>query len=129
MKRQRSLSTQKHDQDLLTMIQPIKINHPLWGYRRIWAYLKYRQNYSVAINRVYRIMKEHQMIVTKNQRLRARWGPMRAKPRSHQPNHYWGIDMTKIKIAPWGWLYLCVVLDWCTREIVGYSLSLYTAPH
>ncbi len=104
MKRQRSQSTQQRDQELLTMIQPIKIDHPLWGYRRIWAYLKYRQNYPVAINRVYRILKEHQMIVTKNQRLRARRGPMRAKPRSHRPNHFWGIDMTKIKIYPGGCL-------------------------
>ena len=124
MKRQRSLSTQKRDQELLAIIKPLKIDHPLWGYRRIWAYLKYRQDYSVAVNRVYRIMKEHQMIVTKNQRLRARRGPMRSKPRSHQPNHFWGIDMTKIKIYPWGWLYLCIVLDWCTKEILGYSLSI-----
>ena len=49
---------------------------------------------------------------------------MRSKPRSHRHNHFWGIDMTKIKIYPWGWLYLCVVLDWCTKEIVGYSLSI-----
>ncbi len=123
MKRRRSLATSQRDQELLALIQPIKIDHPLWGYRRIWAYLKYRQNYSVAINRIYRIMKEHQLIVTKNQRLRARRGPLRSKPRSHLPNHCWGIDMTKIKIYPWGWLYLCIVLDWCTKEIVGYSLS------
>ena len=75
MKRQRSHSTQKRDQELLAMIQPIKIDHPLWGYRRVWAYLKYRQGYSTGINRVYRVMKEHQMVVTKNQRLRARRGP------------------------------------------------------
>jgi transposase InsO family protein len=124
MKRQRSHATLHRDLKLLDVIKPIKTDHPLWGYRRIWAYLKYRQNYSVAINRIYRVMKEHHMIVTKNQRLRARRGPMRSKPRSHQPNHFWGIDMTKIQIAPWGWLYLCIVLDWCTKEIVGYSLSI-----
>lgn len=124
MKRQRSDSTQQRDQQLLVLIMPIKTDHPLWGYRRIWAYLKYRQNYMVGINRVYRVMKEHQLIVTKLQRLRARRGPLRSKPRSHRPDHFWGIDMTKIKIAPWGWLYLCVVLDWCTKEIIGYSLSI-----
>ena len=100
MKRQRSDSTQQRDQQLLVLIMPIKTDHPLWGYRRIWAYLKYRQNYMVGINRVYRVMKEHQLIVTKLQRLRARRGPLRSKPRSHRPDHFWGIDMTKIKIAP-----------------------------
>lgn len=124
MKRRRSQSTQRRDQELLDLIKPIKTDHPLWGYRRIWAYLKYRQGYTVGVNRVYRIMKEHGLTVTKQQRLRARRGPMRSKPRSHRPNHFWGIDMTKIKISPWGWLYLCIVLDWCTKEIVGYSLSI-----
>lgn len=100
MKRQRSKSTQKRDQELLAIITPIKTDHPLWGYRRIWAYLKYRQGISIGINRIYRVMKEHQLTVTKQQRLRARRGPLRSKPRSHQPNHFWGIDMTKIKIAP-----------------------------
>jgi len=124
MKRRRSQSTHNRDQKLLALIKPIKTDHPLWGYRRIWAYLKYRQGHPVGINRIYRIMKEHNLIVTKQQRLRARRGPMRAKPRSSRPNHFWGIDMTKIKISPWGWLYLCIVLDWCTKEIVGYSLSI-----
>ena len=32
--------------------------------------------------------------------------------------------MTKIKIAPWGWLYLTVMFDWYTKEITGYSLSM-----
>jgi putative transposase len=32
--------------------------------------------------------------------------------------------MTKIKIAPWGWLYLCVVLHLGTKEIVENSLSI-----
>ena len=57
MKHQRSISTTKRDQDLLALIEPIKTDHPLWGYRRIWAYLKYRQGYTVGINRVYRVMK------------------------------------------------------------------------
>jgi transposase InsO family protein len=101
MKRQRATATTQRDQELLGLITPIKTDHPLWGYRRIWAYLKYRQNYSTGINRIYRVMKEHGLTVTKQQRLRARRGPMRSKPRSHQPNHFW-----------------------CTKEIVGYSLSI-----
>lgn len=32
--------------------------------------------------------------------------------------------MSKIKINSWGWLYLTVELDWFTKEILGYSLSL-----
>jgi len=72
------------------------------------------------MNRVHRVMKEHGLLVTNEQRLRAN----RSKPRAHRPNHYGGIAMTEIKIFLWGWLYLCIVLDWCTTEIIGYPLSM-----
>ena len=32
--------------------------------------------------------------------------------------------MTKIKIGSQGWYYLVIVLDWYTKEIIGFSLSL-----
>jgi putative transposase len=105
------------------LIQSIKLEHPLWGYRSVWSYLQYRMEYPAGINRVYRIMKEHQLLVTKTQRLLAKRGPYRPKPRAARPNQYWGTDMTKIKISTFGWLYIVIVLDWYTKEIVGYSLN------
>jgi putative transposase len=35
----------------------------------------------------------------------------------------WGMDMTKVKSPSFGWVYLHIVLDWYTKEIVGYSFS------
>ena len=32
--------------------------------------------------------------------------------------------MTKVMVGCWGWLYLHIVLDWYTKKIVGYNLSL-----
>ena len=124
MKRARSLSVIERNQALLTQIQEIKTDHPLWGYRRIWSYLKYRQGIPVNKKRVYRLMKEQNLIVTPNVRLKAKRGPIRPKPHAEYPNHFWGIDMTKIKMASWGWLYLTVVLDWYTKEIIGYHMGL-----
>lgn len=124
MKRRRSQSTVKRDLELLSMIEPIKADHPLWGYRRVWSYLKYRQEYPVAINRVHRLMKEHNMLVTPQVRLRAKRGPIKPKPVADRPNQFWGIDMTKIRMNTWGWLYLTIVFDWYTKEIVGHSLSM-----
>src|SRR3989338_6393458 len=123
MKRTQSLSVMKRNQGLLEQIKEIKTDHPLWGYRRIWSYLKYRQGIAVNKKRVYRIMKEQDLIVTKLVRLKAKRGPMRPKPHADRPNQFWGIDMTKIKLASWGWLYLCVVLAWHSKELVVYSLS------
>jgi len=124
MKRRRSQSTMKRDAQLLAMIEPIKSDHPLWGYRRVWSYLKYRQEYPVGINRVHRVMKEHNMLVTPQVRLRAKRGPIKPKPIADRPNQFWGIDMTKIRMNTWGWLYLTIVFDWYTKEIVGHSLSM-----
>ena len=69
-------------------------------------------------------MKGQHLIVTPQTRLKARRGPMCPKPHADRPNQFWGIDMTKIKLASWGLLYLTVVLDWHTKEIIGHSLSL-----
>ena len=124
MKRAKSQSVIERNQILLTQIQEIKTDHPLWGYRRIWSYLKYRQGIPVNKKRVYRLIKEQNLIVTPNLRLKAKRGPIRPKPHAKRPNYFWGIDMTKIKMASWEWLYLTVVLDWYTKEIIGYHLGL-----
>lgn len=115
---------QERNQLILEQINLIKADHPLWGHRRVWAYLKYRQGWLVNKKRIYRLMKEHGQLVTKEQRLKAKRGPFRPKPKAQRPNQFWGVDMTKIKIASWGWLYLTIVLDWYSKEIIGYSLGL-----
>lgn len=124
MKRKQSQSVIERNKHLLIQIKEIKTDHPLWGYRRIWSYLKYRQSIPVNKKRVYRLMKENSLIVTTEVRNKAKRGPLRPKPHAEYPNHFWGIDMTKIRMNTWGWLYLTIVLDWHTKEIVGHSLSM-----
>lgn len=124
MKRKKSQSVAERNELILSQIKAIKTDHPLWGYRRIWSYLKYRQGIPVNKKRIYRIMKEQNLLVYPEVRLKAKRGPIKPKPIASCPNQFWGIDMTKIRMHTWGWLYLTVVLDWYTKEIVGYSLSL-----
>jgi len=57
--------------ELLTQIQNLKAEHPFWGYRRIWAYLRYRQGIVVNRKRIYRLMKENVLLVIPNTRLKA----------------------------------------------------------
>lgn len=66
-------------------------------------------------------MKKHGLLVPKNAALKAK-RTHRSKPVANKANQYWGIDMTKVKLAS-GWKYLHVVKDWFTKEIVGWSLS------
>jgi putative transposase len=124
MKRAKSLSIALRNEPVLAQIKALKTDHPLWGYRRIWSYLKYRQGLSVNRKRIYRLLKEQNMLVTPAIRLKAKRVPIRPKPHADKPNQFWGIDMTKIKLHGWGWLYLTVILDWHTKEIIGHSLNL-----
>ena len=108
---------------MLSSIRLLKLEHPCWGYRRVWAYLRYRMNLDMNKKRIYRLMKEEGLLVRKNERLRASRYVERSKPVAERPNQYWGIDMTKVMSRYSGWVYLVVVLDWYTKEIVGYSVS------
>jgi putative transposase len=84
----------------------------LWGYRRIWAYLRYVEQRSVNKKRILRLMREQQLLVTPNLRLNATRTPTGSKPRPTRPNEWWGIDMTKLLVAGFGWVYIVIVLAW-----------------
>ena len=124
MKRKKSLSVIERNESILASLKDLKADHPLWGYRRCWAYLFYRQHIIVNKKRIYRLMKEQGLLVTKINRYKAKRKISRPKPKAAYPNHIWGADMSKIKIGSWGWYYLVIVLDWYSKEIIGYSLSL-----
>lgn len=117
-----------NNREILIQIQNLKCEHPFWGYRRIWAYLKYRLGIIVNKKRIYRLMKENNLLVVDNARLkaiRAKY-PNKSKPKATRPNQFWGIDMTKVLIRSFGWLYLVIVLDWFTKKIIGYSLRMHS---
>lgn len=109
---------------VLSNIREIKQAHPLWGYRKVWAYLRFVQNIMVNRKRIQRLMKENNLLVTKEfkKAKRAKY-PYRSKPRANKPNQFWGIDMTKVMIQEYGWIYVHIVKDWYTKKIPGYSLS------
>jgi transposase InsO family protein len=119
------MKRQEADAHVLSLIHPIKAEQPNWGYRLIWAYLKYQQDQSFNKKRIYRIMKEHGLLVQKNVKLKAIRDNQnnRNKPQATRPNQFWGIDMTKTLIAGFGWAYLVIVLDWYTKKIIGYSIA------
>jgi len=49
-----------------------KQEHPFWEYRRVWAYLKYRERFNINKKRVFRLMKKNNLLVTKENKLKAR---------------------------------------------------------
>jgi transposase InsO family protein len=120
---------QRHE-GLLQRIRELKAEHPFWGYRRIWAYLHFVERRPVNKTRILRLMREHQLLVTSNWRLRAKRIPTGKKPRPTKPNEWWGIDMTKVLVEGVGWMYIVVVLDWYAKTIVGHYAGMRcTAQH
>lgn len=101
----------------------LKTEHPFWGYRRVRAWLVHRDGIRVNEKRVRRVMRENGLMATQTVH-KANRTPQRSKPRAERPRQYWGIDMTKFMIPVLGWVYLVIVLDWCTKKVVGWDLSL-----
>jgi transposase InsO family protein len=110
------------DPELLDRITRLCCAHPFWGYRRITAWLKYRENLRVNHKRVYGLMRRHNLTVPRKLYL-AKRKPDTKKPVPTCPNQWWGIDMTKFMVENLGYVYLTVVEDWYTRKILGYHLG------
>ena len=112
MSRARSARVAERNNGLLVRIKELKVDHPFWGYRRIWAHLRFIDRKEVNKKRILRLMREHGLLVKPNMRLKAVRTPERSKPKPERPNQWWGIDMTKVMVDGFGWVYIVVVLDW-----------------
>jgi putative transposase len=112
-----------NDQELVENIKALKLRHPAWGYRRVRAWLKKRQNLPLNRKRVYRLMK-HNGLLVKTPHHKASRTPHREKPRPSRKTQWWGTDMTKFFVHTVGWIYVVFVLDWFTKKIVGYQMGL-----
>jgi putative transposase len=102
----------------------IKTEHPFWGYRRMWAYLKYVDGLEINKKRVLRLMQRTDLLVKPDIKLKASRAPGRSKPHPLRPNQWWGMDMTKVMVHCFGWMYITAVLDWYTKKIVGYYAGM-----
>jgi len=110
---------------LIGKIKDLKSAHPFWGYRRVHAWLRNRDGILINRKRVRRIMKEQGLMVDRKT-YRAKRKPTRKKPKATKPRQFWGIDMTKFMVGSVGWIYLVIVLDWYTKKVVGWDVSLRT---
>ncbi len=114
----RSLAVAARDAEVLPIIRRLKAEHPFWGYRRIWAYLSFVERLVINKKRVYRLLRENDLLVKGDERLKAKRVLNGSKPRPDKPNNWWGVDMTKV-LTKEGWAYLVVVNDWFTKKILG----------
>lgn len=96
--------------------------HGTFGYRYIKALLKRLHGLVVNRKRVLRIMREMGLTQPKIRHKEAR--PKRVeKMRPTGPNRAWQIDMTSLRLSDLTPLFLIVIIDCYTRQILGWNLD------
>lgn len=96
--------------------------HALYGHRRIKALLKRRYGIKASRKTVLRITSDLKL---KQDRIWHKpYRPKRVEKMSPDTaNQAWQIDMTSFQLSDLTPLFLVVVIDCCTREIVGWTLD------
>ena len=123
---------EQHDQELLERISQIhQQSRRTYGSPRIWHALR-QQGIRCSRKRIARLMHLHgiraKMVrkfkVTTRSRFTQVMAPDLVQRQFiiHQPNRVWTSDITYIWTRE-GWAYLAVVLDLCSRMIVGWEVS------
>ena len=120
--------TSERDIELLNAIDKIHTDNPCYGYRRIHAKLN-RDGYAVGEDHVITLMKELGIeAIYPHKRTSIQSPDHKVYPyllkdiKASFPDHIWAYDITYIRMLG-TWMYLCAVLDWYSRYIVGWSLS------
>lgn len=121
-KRQPDRDSTKDDALLTEWIVMVKAVRQTWGVRRVRAFLRKKCGFTgLGRKRVYRIMKEHNLLCP---RIPKRVHRVQAPTvTADAPNRLWATDMTSIMLTTLQRLYLIVVMDVFTRRIVGWHLS------
>lgn len=124
VRRQRSEKRKQEDEVIANRIACVKAEHPYWGYRRVWAWLRRREGLLINDKRIYRIMKERSLLCPHKRSRKIADREPKAKPRATQINQFWGTDMTKIYVDRVGWVYIVIVLDWFSKKVVGHNVHI-----
>lgn len=96
---------------------------PTYGYRRIWALLRFGDGLQINRKAVYRRMRRRGWMVHQRKMLAK---PRVRSSRSVAPasNVRWATDITHLPAGQDGWAHLTAVIDCHDREIVGWELAL-----
>ena len=99
-----------------------KDRHQTYGHRRIRALLLRHYGFTVNHKTVYRIMRELGLL--QERVWRRPYRPKRIeRMQPSKPNQGWQIDMTCFELADQQRVYLTVVIDCFSRQIVGWTLD------
>ena len=119
------------DLDIRDEIEKVHVDHPGYGYRRIYHYFK-REGRTINSKKLRRIMREFKLfpimwkgfkIATTDSNHSHRIYPnLLKKTKATAINQVWVSDITYIRILTC-FVYLAVVMDLFSRKVVGWAVS------
>lgn len=124
----------QEDQQILAQIQPLfHASRRTYGSPRLVAALR-RNGVACGKNRLARLMRQNHLRARQKRKFRPATtdsdhrlpvAPNRLAhvPAPVQPNQVWVADITYIATAQ-GWSYLAVILDACSRKVVGWAMAV-----
>lgn len=112
------------EEEVKRRIRELCGQHPTNGYRRITVWIRKTIKRAINRKRVYRLMKEMELLV-RTQCHNAKRKKEKGKIPVERSNQHFQVDMTKIWCGQDGWGYLFAVIDAYDREIVGYKFSRF----
>ncbi|MFN3453652.1 MAG: IS3 family transposase [Pseudobdellovibrio sp.] len=113
------------DQEIALKIEEIVKQNPQYGYRKVYAILRFRMKVPIYRNKVYEIMRKKKLLLpasTTSKKL-FKGVPFSLKVEAQRPNQLWGIDMTQIWCGTDGWGYMHAVIDHYDKTLLGYNFS------
>jgi putative transposase len=115
--------------DIMMILDKMHLEHPAWGYRMMTDYLRNNLGYVVNPKRTRRLMRLMDiMALFPGPNLSKRYHAEYVRPYLlrnsviDHPDQVWGVDITYLPFRK-GFLYLFVIVDWFTREVVDYEIS------
>jgi putative transposase len=111
------------DAALAKRIQQLIELHPTFGYRRLWALLRFGEGIRVNRKAVYRVLKlkgwlVHQRTVIPRPRVQG------LRSRAQRSDERWSMDVTHVPSGAEGWGHLTTVIDCHDRQVTGYEFAL-----
>src|SRR4029077_18655662 len=110
------------DEVLAERIQRLIELYPTFGYRRLWAMLRFVEGIRVNRKAVYRLLLikgwfVHQRSLTPRPRVQGR------RSSARRSNERWAMDVTHVSCGADGWGHLTAVIDCHDREVTGYEFG------
>ena len=110
------------DAEVVPALKELAGRFPTYGYRRLKVLVSRQLGRRVNAKRVRRLMREHGL-QTAQRVATARPRPHPRQVEATAPNQVWQMDFTKFLVGA-TWVWLLVVMDRFSREVVGWTLSL-----